>query len=298
VMRRGHFAAEIEAALRLAPKLPAAFRMRARASRRKGRFDAAEQDLQKALSLNAADTLSLYALFSFYASRAEMQNAPPRFRQRAEALLPRLLPQASSANMQNGIAWHLGLWGRVDEALPLSLRSVEGDPACWECYDTLAMLVAKTGNFAKAVEIQSLAVNIMPEGVRENDVFVRLRDYKKAAAKASAPGTARGQLSDAVIRTIVQRRRDGYQRCYEDGCARDPKLAGHVTVRFVLDKDGTISGVTDDGSTLPNKQVIQCILDELAQLRFPPRESGEAQTVTYPFVFSAGDVEQTTPARP
>jgi tetratricopeptide (TPR) repeat protein len=293
LIRRGRAASEVEAALQLDPGSSLAWRMRARLSASKGSFDAAENDLLKAVALSPQDPGGLFDLFSFYAKRSETAKAPPIWRQRAEALLPKVLPKASSPTVLNNVAWRLALWSRVDEALPLSLRSVEADPGCWACYDTLALVLFKKGALAKAVEVQSLAVNLMPEGFIDRDVFRRLREYKAAAASApaqgDAPGPSRHELSDAVVRTIVARRRDGYQRCYADGVARDPTLAGRVIVRFVIERDGTVSSPADDGSTLPDKQVVQCVVGELAQLRFPAREAGEAQTVVYPFLFAASD---------
>jgi hypothetical protein len=131
-------------------------------------------------------------------------------------------------------------------------------------------------------------------------VVRRLREYQAAAAQAKAAGgpppeaTAGAEpsapgLSDSVVRTIVQRRRAGYEQCYAAGLSRDAKLAGKVIVRFVVDKDGAVSGAKDDGSTLQDREVIECVLGEIRQLRFPAREGAPAAEVLYPLSFSPPD---------
>lgn len=294
---------EIEEAMRADPDHPAVTRAVARLLMGQGQWDQAEATLKQALKARPDDPGLLYALFKVYAERADKKNAPPRWREQAEVMIPRLIPQATTVYRQNGLAWTLGLWGRVDEALPLSERSVKTDAGCWECYDTLALLLAQKGALEKAVEVQSLALNLMPERVHASGVYRRLREYRaavKARAQAEAaeapppespadPQAEAPGLSDSVVRTIVRRGRAGYDQCYAAGLSRDAKLEGKVIVRFVIEKDGAVSGAKDDGSTLRDGEVIACVLGEVQKLRFPPREGGAAAEVVYPLSFSPPD---------
>jgi tetratricopeptide (TPR) repeat protein len=60
---------------------------------------------------------------------------------------------------------------------------------------------------------------------------------------------------------------------------------GRVTVRFVIDLDGQVSSVSDEGSTVPNRDFVQCVMQAFTGLRFPPPEGGII-TVIYPLVFT------------
>jgi hypothetical protein len=180
--------------------------------------------------------------------------------------------------------------------MPLALRAIETDPSCWTCYGTTAALLYERGEVVHAVKAQELVLDLMPEATEEttaHHAYQLLRKYR---------GAAKTLFSDAVIRTIVKRRVDAYQRCYAEGLARDSRLEGRVVARFVIGRDGAPVDVADDGSNLPDKQVIACVLAEVGRLRFPPREAGPLQAVTHPLVFSppgaaSGDAGQPQPTQ-
>lgn len=60
-----------------------------------------------------------------------------------------------------------------------------------------------------------------------------------------------------------------YRLCYEEGLERKPTLRGTVEMRFAIESDGSMSTVTNDGSTLPDAKVIDCMLGATAGLSFP-----------------------------
>ena len=68
--------------------------------------------------------------------------------------------------------------------------TVAAEPSCWECLDTLALLVFQKGSAEEAVELQRWAISIMPESRSDKDVIERLRRYEQAVKSAkSTPKT-------------------------------------------------------------------------------------------------------------
>jgi hypothetical protein len=63
-------------------------------------------------------------------------------------------------------------------------------------------------------------------------------------------------------------------------------LGGRITVRFLIQPDGSVTNLADEGSTLPDQATIACVVGELAQLRFPAREAGGSQLVVRSLNFS------------
>jgi hypothetical protein len=59
-------------------------------------------------------------------------------------------------------------------------------------------------------------------------------------------------------------------------------------VRFVIDRQGHVADASDGGSTLPDPDVIACIVKGFADLSFPKPEGGIV-TVVYPIAFAPGD---------
>jgi hypothetical protein len=89
-----------------------------------------------------------------------------------------------------------------------------------------------------------------------------------------------GRLPVEVVTRVV-RRGAGSAKCYEAGLAKNPNLRGKVAVRFVIGKNGAVTGVTDAGSDLPDPAVKKCLLAGISALSFPEPESGTV-TVVYP----------------
>jgi Ca-activated chloride channel family protein len=79
-----------------------------------------------------------------------------------------------------------------------------------------------------------------------------------------------------------------FRLCYEQGLARNPSLEGRVVVRFIIDQSGSVAHATNAGSTLPDSQVVQCVVQAIPQLSFPPSEGGTV-TVVYPILLSPGE---------
>jgi hypothetical protein len=99
------------------------------------------------------------------------------------------------------------------------------------------------------------------------------------------PGS--GRLPLVVIRQVVRGSYGPFRDCFEGGLARHPKLTGLVKVRFIIERDGTVSHVADGGSDLPDGEVTQCMIQRFRGLRFPA-PTGGVVTVEYPLLLRSG----------
>lgn len=61
-----------------------------------------------------------------------------------------------------------------------------------------------------------------------------------------------GRLPPELIQSTIRKNYDAIRKCYEQGLARDPKLRGKVTARFVIGRDGKVTNVDNGGSELPD----------------------------------------------
>jgi hypothetical protein len=103
----------------------------------------------------------------------------------------------------------------------------------------------------------------------------------------TAPDAISGRLSPHVIRQVVRASYAVFRGCYERGLWVNPKLEGRVTVRFVIQRDGSVSDVINGGSDLPSDEVIECVIESFSSLRFPPPVGGIV-TVQYPIMLQPG----------
>ena len=102
-------------------------------------------------------------------------------------------------------------------------------------------------------------------------------------AASATPVT--GRLAPEEIQRVVRSEWERFRGCYEDGLRRSPSLAGRVSVRFIIERDGSLRDVAPEAPTMPDPEVVSCVVARFATLRFPPPHGGVV-IVTYPILFS------------
>jgi hypothetical protein len=74
--------------------------------------------------------------------------------------------------------------------------------------------------------------------------------------------------------------------CFKAGTKRDPSNQGEVKLRFVITNDGAVRAWKDDGSTMPDEEVIKCVGELVKTLTFPKQKSPGDAWGTYLANFS------------
>jgi hypothetical protein len=112
--------------------------------------------------------------------------------------------------------------------------------------------------------------------------------HKTSAPKVRMGATSvSGRLPKEVIQRIVRQNFGRFRLCYEGGLGKNPNLEGRVTVRFVINRNGSVSNVSNGGSSIPDSSVVNCVVRAFYGLSFPKPEGGIV-TVGYPIMFSPG----------
>lgn len=97
--------------------------------------------------------------------------------------------------------------------------------------------------------------------------------------------TVSGRLPREIIMRVVRQNFGRFRMCYEKGLARDAALAGRVELRFVIERDGSVSRVVSGaGTDLPDAEVVKCATNALNGVSFPLPEGGPA-SVVFPLLF-------------
>jgi len=108
---------------------------------------------------------------------------------------------------------------------------------------------------------------------------------KSSATLREGVTSVNGRLPPEVIQRIARGNYGRLRLCYEDGLRNNPKLAGRVKVKFVIDRTGAVQTAVDGGSDLSDKGVVACVVRHFGNLTFPAPERGIV-TVVYPIEFS------------
>lgn len=102
------------------------------------------------------------------------------------------------------------------------------------------------------------------------------------AVAAAAPGQG---LSPDQISRVVRARQGAFRACYDSAAARDPKLAGGITVSFSVSPAGSVTARIAS-SSLANARVESCVLRTFNRLRFPTADA--PTSANWPLVFRPG----------
>ena len=94
-----------------------------------------------------------------------------------------------------------------------------------------------------------------------------------------------GKIPPEVIQRIVRQNFGRFRLCYENGLKNNPELTGNVSVRFVIDRNGVASQANNGGASLPDANVVSCVVRSFNGLSFPSPENGIV-TVGYSIQFS------------
>ncbi|GDX81874.1 hypothetical protein LBMAG42_36850 [Deltaproteobacteria bacterium] len=97
-----------------------------------------------------------------------------------------------------------------------------------------------------------------------------------------------GALDKALIDAVIKRNMNQIRYCYTRELTRQPSLAGKVTVKFVIAKDGTVSSSTTKASTMGSPAVESCMNGRFMRFQFPEPKGGGIVIVSYPFIFAQG----------
>lgn len=108
-----------------------------------------------------------------------------------------------------------------------------------------------------------------------------------AQEQARSATRVAGRLPPPLIQAVVRAHFGDFRACYEAGLKRHAELTGRVSVRFVIGRDGSVSSVTDGGSSMPDDEVRVCVLKAFYVLRFPQPDGGIV-TVVYPIQLAPG----------
>jgi hypothetical protein len=101
-----------------------------------------------------------------------------------------------------------------------------------------------------------------------------------APAGADDPWMASHQMTPKDVFKAMKPAQAKAQACFRAGVKRDPSTNGEVKIKFVITNDGVVRVWKDDGSSMTDEVVTQCVGDLLKSLKFPKQKSpGDAYGV-------------------
>lgn len=113
---------------------------------------------------------------------------------------------------------------------------------------------------------------------------------KQASRVGLEVTSVEGGLDREIIRRVLRQNLNQVRYCYQQGLARNPALAGALTVRIAIAPDGAVSAVTIvEGAEKLSDAVTTCVAGKLRRLQYPDPEGDGIVLATVRFTFAAGE---------
>lgn len=126
------------------------------------------------------------------------------------------------------------------------------------------------------------AAEVSEAGSRRLAAATNLLEYE-SMWKAERPAAAAGSLSASEIRGRIRQGLTQIQTCYQSALSDTRLTGGRVVVRFVIVAEGLVASAhVSEGFGVPALDC--CVVQQVAQWRFPEPSGGNFVTVEYPFV--------------
>jgi TonB family protein len=112
-------------------------------------------------------------------------------------------------------------------------------------------------------------------------------EEKAVGAGTPVPRTKEETRTTAVIADTVKANRQPVRDCYDKGRKELGDLKGTMTISFTLDPDGKVkkAELNLKRSDIKAPSVVNCAIDALKKIKFPPSSRGMETSVDYPFDF-------------
>jgi hypothetical protein len=87
------------------------------------------------------------------------------------------------------------------------------------------------------------------------------------------PWLASHQMAPKDVMKTMKGANPKVQACWKAGLKNDPSASGEVKIRFVITNDGAVRAWRDDGSSMSDGDVTQCVGEVVNKLKFPKQQS-------------------------
>jgi hypothetical protein len=161
-------------------------------------------------------------------------------------------------------------------------ETIEVTSAAASATPAASAATSPTGDVGDAA--QAYGINSSKEASAANSLAAAAASAKPTSRIRFGATTVNGRLSPPQIQASVRARWSRFLRCYDEKAESNPNLAGLVSMRFVIGRDGLVTNVSDRGSTLPDPDVTSCVKRVFYAICFDHPDGGIA-TVVYPITF-------------
>jgi hypothetical protein len=102
-----------------------------------------------------------------------------------------------------------------------------------------------------------------------------------------------GSIDRELVRKVIQDHASQIRYCYEQQLALNPKLSGKVSIKWIINADGSATGAQIEGgaTTLQDDKVHDCMRARIQSWQFPKPKGGGIAVITYPWILRSSGAQ-------
>ncbi|MEO8185143.1 MAG: AgmX/PglI C-terminal domain-containing protein [Deltaproteobacteria bacterium] len=133
-----------------------------------------------------------------------------------------------------------------------------------------------------ALEVGCAGATTPSSAVASQRVSEITANRSPAAVRAQGERPTRGAgLAPNQIPPVLRASSAALDACFASSTAAAAGIAGQIRVAWTIGADGAVSEASLVSSDFSDRQIADCILDEIRRLRFP--RAGEPTSISFPF---------------
>jgi len=199
-------------------------------------------------------------------------------RDELQACYERRLAKAPDLSSTSVLEWTVRADGTITAPTASAMAAEYEDPELRDC------VVGRIRSWAFPAPDEPVGVTLVAG-------FSRKRAALVASPTGKMKGGVVGGLDTDAVRRAIQSHAAEIRKCYEQRLAQDPRLAGKVLLRWIIQADGSAANViVSDGTTLEDHALHECMRARVAAWRFPRPAGGGVAVITYPWILRSSAV--------
>ena len=170
------------------------------------------------------------------------------------------------------------------ESLDISFELEIDDDGFFEEIQIVKVPSKDANKIAKCVKKEIEEIGVRPGHPRNTDYrlsYKIVKEMPKKMSKETKARVAKNDLRSKTIASVAQMKK--FKDCYESRKAKNPKMKGRFTLKFMVAPDGEVYDIKLRNNTFTDKYVVNCTIEKLEDTVFPQGDSDDEVEVNFDF---------------
>lgn len=164
----------------------------------------------------------------------------------------------------------------------------------FEMIEIAKMKSKKEMKIAKCIKKEMEMIGVRPGNPRRVQFSLSYRVTKEKVKRSEKHGRM-NDLRSQTIASLAKMKK--FKDCFDARKAKNPKLQGKFTLKFMLSEDGEVYDIKLRNNTFTDKYVINCAVEKLEDTIFPKGDSDDEVEINFDFTATSDNPRPEKPRK-